>query len=374
MRTSRTWPLTLGNEAGVPAVPPTIAVRSTARLRGLLASLTDRLGLPMQIVMERCLGALDAPALRALVELDLPDRMHRPSTATELATAAGCDADALDRLLAYLASRGCVRRDRRGRYSANRVTKLLTRSGGWAGWAQFLGAPWTMTSYAHLVDAVRDGADPVVATHGVDFFTYLTSHPEAAEAFHDAMAAGARLQALMIEGSLDLATARSVLDVGGGTGPLIAQLLSSQPTLRGAVLDLEEAREGALETFAEAGISDRAEFIVGDFFAGVPSGFDVHLLTAVLHDWGDEACVRILRNCAAGLESNGRIIVVDSELVPGARNAFAQSTDALMLAFTPGGRERTSAQLDALWELAGLRCVSRETLPSLLTRYELRPR
>jgi hypothetical protein len=185
MRTSRTWPLTLGNEAGVPAVPPTIAVRSTARLRGLLASLTDRLGLPMQIVMERCLGALDAPALRALVELDLPDRMHRPSTATELATAAGCDADALDRLLAYLASRGCVRRDRRGRYSANRVTKLLTRSGGWAGWAQFLGAPWTMTSYAHLVDAVRDGADPVVATHGVDFFTYLTSHPEAAEAFHE---------------------------------------------------------------------------------------------------------------------------------------------------------------------------------------------
>ena len=374
MRTSRTWPLTLREEAGVPAVPPTFAVRSTARVRGLLASLNDRLGLPMQIVMERCLGALDAPALRALVELDLPDRMHRPSTASELAIAAGCDADALERLLSYLASRGCVRRDRRGRYSANRVTKLLTRSGGWAGWAQFLGAPWTMTSYAHLLDAVRDGADPVVATHGVDFFTYLTAHPEAAEAFHDAMAAGARLQALMIEGSLNVASARAVLDVGGSTGPMIAQLLSSQPTLKGAVLDLEEARAGALETFAEAGISDRAEFIVGDFFESVPSGFDVHLITAVLHDWGDDACVQILRNCVAALEPNGRIIVVDSELVPGARNAFAQSTDALMLAFTPGGRERTSAQFNAMWELAGLRCVGQETLPSLLTRYELRPR
>jgi predicted O-methyltransferase YrrM len=374
MRTSRTWPLTLREEAGVPAVPPTFAVRSTARLRGLLASLNDRLGLPMQIVMERCLGALDAPALRALVELDLPDRMHRPSTASELAIAAGCDADALERLLSYLASRGCVRRDRRGRYSANRVTRLLTRSGGWAGWAQFLGAPWTMTSYAHLLDAVRDGADPVVATHGVDFFTYLTTHPDAAEAFHDAMAAGARLQALMIEGSLNVGSARAVLDVGGSTGPMIAQLLSSHPTLKGAVLDLEEARAGALETFAEAGIADRAEFIVGDFFESVPSGFDVHLITAVLHDWGDDACVQILRNCAAALEPNGRIIVVDSELVPGARNSFAQSTDALMLAFTPGGRERTSARFNAMWKLAGLRCVSQETLPSLLTRYELRPR
>jgi SAM-dependent methyltransferase len=340
----------------------------------LLAALNDRLGLPMQVVMERCLGALDAPALRALVELDLPDRMHRPSTAAELATAAGCDADALDRLLSYLASRGCVRRDRRGRYSANRVTRMLTRHGGWAGWVQFLGAPWTMTAYSHLLGAVRDGTDPVVATHGVDFFTYLAAHPAAAEAFHDAMAAGARLQALMIEGSLDLGSARAVLDVGGSTGPLLAQLLSSHPALRGAVLDRGEARAGALATFAEAGIADRAEFVAGDFFDAVPAGFDVHLLTAVLHDWSDDDCVRILRNCAAALEPDGRIIVIDSKLVPGARNGFAQSTDALMLAFTPGGRERTARQFSALWERAGLRCVAQKTMPSLLTRYDLRAR
>ena len=81
MRTTRTWPLTLRAETGVPAVPPAFAVRATARLRGLLASMNDRLGLPMQIVMERCLGVLDAPALRALVELEIPDRLHRPSTA-----------------------------------------------------------------------------------------------------------------------------------------------------------------------------------------------------------------------------------------------------------------------------------------------------
>jgi SAM-dependent methyltransferase len=374
VRVTRTWPLTLREETGVPALPPAFAVRSTARLRGMLATLNDRLGLPMQIVMERCLGALDAPALRALVDLDLPDRMHRPSTAAELASAAGCDAAALDRLLSYLASRGCVRRDRRGRYSANRVTRMLTRNGGWAGWVQFLGAPWTMAAYSHLVDAVRDGADPVVAAHDADFFAYLAAHPAAAEAFHDAMAAGARLQALMIEGSLDLGNARAVLDVGGSTGPLLAQLLSSQPALTGAVLDLREAQAGALATFAEAGIADRAEFIVGDFFASVPAGFDVHLLTAILHDWSDDDCVRILRNCAAALEPNGRIIVVDSELVPGARNAFAQSTDALMLAFTPGGRERTAAQFGALWERAGVHCVDQGTLPSLLTRYELRAR
>ena len=164
---------------------------------------------------------------------------------------------------------------------------------------RFTGSPWTMAAYAELLGAVRDGSDPIVAAHGVDFFGYLAAHPDAAEAFHDAMAAGARLQALMIEGSLDLQGASALLDVGGSTGPLLAQLLSSRPSLSGAVLDLPEAQAGALATFAEAGISDRAEFVAGDFFEAIPAGFDVHLLTAVLHDWSDDDCVRILRNCGA---------------------------------------------------------------------------
>jgi SAM-dependent methyltransferase len=177
----------------------------------------------------------------------------------------------------------------------------------------------------------------------------------------------------MIQGSLDLGGVRAVLDVGGSTGPLLAQLLSSERSLTGAVLDLPEARLGALATFAEAGIAERAEFVAGNFFDSVPAGFDLHLLTAVLHDWSDDDCVRILRNCAAALEPGGRIVVVDSELRPGARNAFAQATDALMLAFTPGGRERTTDQFTELWGRSGLRCVEQATLPSLLTRYELRP-
>jgi SAM-dependent methyltransferase len=371
--TTRTWPLTLRAEAGVAVVPPVAAVRATARLRGWLASFTDRLGLPMQVLLERLLGVLDAPALCALVELDLPDRLTRPSTAAELAAATGCDVHALDRLLAYLASRGCLRRDRRGRYSANRVTRLLTRDGGWRGWPQMVGSAWTMPAYAHIVDAVRGGRDPIVATHGVGFFAYLAAHPDAADAFHDAMAAGARLQALMIEGSLDLSGVRAVLDVGGSTGPLLAQLLSSHSQLHGAVLDRPEARAGALATFAEAGISERAAFVPGDFFAAVPAGYDLHLITAVLHDWGDDDCVRILTNCAAALEPGGRIVVVDSELQPGQRNAFAQATDALMLAYTPGGRERTVDEFGALWKRADLECTGQATLPSLLTRYELRP-
>jgi SAM-dependent methyltransferase len=369
---ARSWPLTVRQEAGVPAVPPAFAVRGATRLRVALATLGDRLGLPMQVLLERLLGVLDAPALCALVELDIPDRLDRPRTAFELASETGSDAAALERLLSYLASRGCLRRDRRGRYSANRVTRLLTRDGGWSGWVRLLGSPWTMASYAQIVGAVRDGTDPIVASHGVDFFAYLAEHPDAATAFHDAMAAGARLQAVMIGESIELGSARAVLDVGGGTGTLLSHLLASHRELKGAVLDRAEAQAGAIAMFGEAGVSERAEFIAGDFFASVPTGYDVHVLTAVLHDWSDDDAVHILRNCAAALAPGGRIVVVDNELKPGARNSFAQSTDALMLAFTPGGRERSAEEFGAIWRRAGVHCFAQATLPSLGTCYQLR--
>jgi SAM-dependent methyltransferase len=178
----------------------------------------------------------------------------------------------------------------------------------------------------------------------------------------------------MISSSLGLHDGQAVLDVGGGTGALISHLLAANPTLKGAVLDLAEAKVGASAMFAEAAVSDRAEFVAGDFFTAVPEGYDVHVLTAVLHDWSDDDCVRILRNCAAALAPGGRIVVVDNELDPGVRNSFAQSTDALMLAFTPGGRERTSREFGALWNRAGVHCIKQVTLPSLGKCFQLQVR
>jgi SAM-dependent methyltransferase len=209
---------------------------------------------------------------------------------------------------------------------------------------------------------VRDGADPVVVAHGTDFFSYLAAHPDAADAFHDAQAAGARLQAIMCAGTLPLDGVRSVLDVGGGTGTFLSNMLAAHPHLRGAVCDLAEAAAGAHATFEAC-----------DFFAAVPSGHDLHVLTAIVHDWSDADSTRILRNCAAALAPGGRICVVETALRPGEYGSFVQATDLLMLAFTPGGRERSAARYAALWDAAGLRCIATHALPSAGTLFELQP-
>jgi SAM-dependent methyltransferase len=323
------------------------------------------------VLLERLLGALDAPALYAFVALDVPRHLESPRTVDDLAARVGVPPDRLERLLGYLASRGCVRSDRRGRYRHNRVSRLLTDEGGWRGWVQFAGAPWTMAAYAQLRAAVVDGADPVAVAHGTAFFSYLAAHPDAAAAFHDAQAAGARLQAVMCAGALPLDGVRSVLDVGGGTGTFLAHVLASHPRLRGSVCDLPEAAAGARETFAQAGVADRATFDAGDFFEAVPTGHDLHVLTAVVHDWSDDDCVRLLRNCATALAPGGKICVVETELRTGELGSFVQATDLLMLAFTPGGRERTTEQFANLWRAAGLCCTNRAGLPSGGTMFVL---
>jgi SAM-dependent methyltransferase len=181
------------------------------------------------------------------------------------------------------------------------------------------------------------------------------------------------LQAIMCADALPIDGVGSVLDVGGGTGTFVAHLLAANPALRGTVLDLPEAEDGARATFAEAGVADRAHFEAGDFFAAVPTGHDLHVLTAVVHDWSDDDCARILSNCAAALAPGGRICVVETKLRPGRYGSFVQATDALMLAFTGGGRERTAAELERLWRRSGLRCVRRTPLASGGTLFELEP-
>jgi SAM-dependent methyltransferase len=369
---ARRWPLEVREVAGVPAVPSPAIVGLATRVRAVLGRAHDRMGLPFQVLLERLTGALDGPALYAFVELGVPEHVATARGIDDIAARVGVPADGLDRLLGYLASRGCLRRDRRGRYVANRVTNLLTAEGGWQGWVQFLGAPWTMTAYAQLLAAVRDGSDPIEVAHGTDFFSFLATHPDAANAFHDAQAAGARLQAIMCENALPLTDVRSVLDVGGGTGTFLSNILARHPDLQGTVCDLPEAAAGAHATFEAAGVADRATFEAGDFKIAVPTGHDLHVLTAVIHDWSNDDCIRILKNCAAALEPEGRICVVETALRLGQFGSFVQATDLLMCAFTPGGRERTADQYDTLWPAAGLHCVSRRALPSGGTLFELK--
>jgi hypothetical protein len=244
----------------------------------------------------------------------------------------------------------------------------------WRPWVLLIGSPWNWDIWKHLEVRVRGEGAATEAAHGCDFFTYVNERdPAAGAAFNEAMASGSRVQALLFAEHYDFDGVRHVCDVGGGSGSVLARVLRTHPTLRGTLLELPALAAEAARVLQETGVADRAEFVAGDFFVSVPADCDLYLLFSVIHDWGDEECVRILTTVAQAIKPGARLAVVEPNIARGAAGNFAKATDLLMLAFTTGGRERTLAEFGALWRAAGLVERRRIVLPSLFNVFELVP-
>jgi len=175
---------------------------------------------------------------------------------------------------------------------------------------------------------------------------------------------------------VDWSASRRVVDIGGGSGALIAAVLAAHPHLRGVLVDLPHAMGPAHASLREAGVLDRYEFVAGDFFVSVPGEADTYMLKSVLHDWDDDRCARILACCRAAMAPGTRLWVIErvANEVPGntpidQAHAFS---DLNMLVST-GGRERREAEFRALLDAAGVTLSRRIALTETIDALEAKP-
>jgi len=103
---------------------------------------------------------------------------------------------------------------------------------------------------------------------------------------------------------------------------------------------------------AEQGLSQRCEFVAGDFFQAVPAGGDAYLMSHILHDWDDQQAATILRNCRQAMKPNGRVLVVETVIPAGNEFSPGKLFDLEMMVLV-GGLERTEAEYRRLFETAG---------------------
>src|SRR5471030_193745 len=113
----------------------------------------------------------------------------------------------------------------------------------------------------------------------------------------------------------DFSPFAQVLDLGGGYGGILAELLKAYPQQRGTVCDLGYLEPGALDYLSSAGVAKRSSFVQGDFFASVPDGYDLYLMKFILHDWDDEHVLRILRNVRLAVGNHSRLVVIE-QIIP----------------------------------------------------------
>ena len=236
-----------------------------------------------------------AQACHVTARLGIADLLAAgPRTAEDLAAATGADAPALRRLLSALGSVDICRQREDGTFEMTALGALLGSNVpcSMRAWAlQWGGEAWQV--WANLLHSVRTGQSARSLITGAAGFGHLERDPQAAEVFNQAMVDLTRLAAVDLARAYDFA-GRRVVDVGGGYGELLAQILQAHPTATGVLFDMPHAISRARAHLDGRGLDGRCEFVAGDFFASVPSGADLYVLKTVIHDWPDEKARAIL--------------------------------------------------------------------------------
>jgi 16S rRNA G1207 methylase RsmC len=153
----------------------------------------------------------------------------------------------------------------------------------------------------------------------------------------------------------DFSGMRTVADVGGGNGTLLAAILQAHRQLRGVLFDLPPVADAARAALEAVGVADRCELVAGDFFQGVPEGADGYILANILHDWDDVRAVQILGACAQAMAKHGRILIVERLIADEPAEAVPALLSDLTMLVVTGGQERTNAEYTRLLSEAGLR-------------------
>jgi SAM-dependent methyltransferase len=210
-----------------------------------------------------------------------------------------------------------------------------------------------MPGWVNLAESVRGGR----ASRGEG--PVHTGDEEAREAFLMGMFNVGRGLAETVAKALDLSGRSRLMDVGGGPGTYAVHFCLRHPGLRAIVFDLPTSEPFASSVVARYGLSDRVDFVGGDFLRDeLPKGQDVAWLSQVLHGESPENAARLVRNAAASLNPGGLLaiqeFVLDNDRSGPAHPALFSLN---MLVGTTGGPAYTLDEIRAMLESAGDRDI-----------------
>jgi hypothetical protein len=303
------------------------------------------------------------------VKLGLLDQLNAgPVSLDELAKRLQAHGPSLTRFLRALEALGVVESRADGVDLAPAGRMLVDPRAGLREWA-ILSAEEYMPAWVKLGQSVMTGEPVFPAAFGMNVWEHRKAHPELDESFDRAMADLHSRARSSVLGAYDFSSCRLVVDVGGGSGTLIADILQRYPDAKGLVFDQPHVVERARAALAAAGVLDRCRIAGGSFLDSVPAGGDVYILQYVLHDWSDAACATILHHCRKAMEPSSVLLVVENIVPEGAPLSENLAMLDLHMMVVLGGRERTLTEYRSLLHAAALDvrgCVAGRPYPEVI--------
>ena len=330
---------------------------------------------PRTAMMRMIHGFMLSQAIYVAAKLGLADLLEDgPRSSEELAGATAMHEPSLYRILRTLAAIGVLTETEQGVFGLTLLGETLRTNavGSLRPLAICMGGQCNWQAWGDILHSVKTGESAFEHVFGTGFFQHLDRHPDNAKQFVEAMNCCSALYNEAIVAAYDFSRFEKIVDIGGGQGRLITEILKATRTTRGILFDTPHLTPGAERLFEQEGIKDRCETATGDFLESVPEGGDAYLLKHIIHDWDDARAIEILKNCRRSMSKDARLLLMEEIVASDSEFAPAKILDLQQL-LMPGGRERTEEEYRKLLEAAGFELTNIIQTKSSLSIIESKP-
>jgi hypothetical protein len=311
---------------------------------------------PEAQIMQMAMGFIVSQALAVSARLKIADLISEGGkTAAELAAETQTHEPSLYRLLRALSSLGVLKKSDDGRFTNTPLGELLRSDHphSMQGALHMMGDPEHWNSHGNMQQSVKTGEIAFEYTFGMPVFPYFAQNTSAAAVFDRSMTSFSAAVADAVSSAYNFSAARTIADIAGGHGILLAKILQRNPQAKGILFEQPQVIEGNI--LAREGVADRTTLVSGNFFNEIPVVADIYLMKFIIHDWNDEQSTSILDNLAKSAPKGSKLLLVET-LVEEDDNqpSLSKVMDLNMLVMT-GGSERKVSEYSALFEKSGFR-------------------
>ena len=327
---------------------------------------------PILQLRELAYGVINTQAIGVTAQLHIADAIAAGyNTPDAVAQHLSLNVTATSRLMRFLGFLNVLERVGDDSYRLTESGEMLRSDipGSFNGMAQLFAAKHSSAAYANIAHSIQTGEPAFNDEFGMGMFEYVHDRADEREALYSAFTGLSRAQAPVLAQAIDFHRFDQIVDVGGGYGFLLLEILKLHSRPRGVLYDLPNVISDAEPLIKKEGLSNRCQAISGSFFEGVPEGADAYMMKLILHDWDDDRSLRILNHCRDAMASNGTIIVFDMIVPEGPDYGLTLWADMNMMLIAEG-MERTESEWKELGGQAGLEIKSITLTPTSLSAIE----
>ncbi len=308
---------------------------------------------PTQKINELYWGFTISRAIHVAAKFGIADYVAQNGTLiSEIAKRTLLNEDRLYRLMRLLASYKIFQETDKGIFIATPLSDAIsTHQEGSIRDAAHMVTKSMWEAYGHLEHCIKTGEDAYNDLFGKGIFEYLDEKTDEGEQFSKAMHNYAELENPIIADNCDLKNAKSIVDIGGGHGGFLKEILLRNPRANGTLFDQPQIVRDAINMDDTPELHSRFDKVGGDFFKKIPVGADAYFLKRILHDWNDDDCCKILSSIKNSMTSSSTLYIIDAVVPMNNEPHFSKDLEAFLM--TWGGQERDAKEFGALLNKAG---------------------